>query len=411
MTEFLKLLPPSLALEFLLSNLPELKPGWEEIPTENGLNRITSSAIFSPENLPAFRRSSVDGYAVQAEDTFGASDSLPIYLKIGRESPMGSYPDFNLSKGFVSLIHTGGMLPDSSNAVIMLENSQRISKEELEVMKPVAIGENVLNPGEDIVKGEEVIPVGKKLRAADIGTLMALGLTHINVTKHPKIAILSSGDEIVDPDKNPEIGQVRDVNSYSLKVLIEEEGGYPRLYGIIPDQSRMLEFSLEQALNECDGVVITAGSSASVRDLTSEVIAKAGEPGVLVHGVNVRPGKPTILAVCKGKPIIGLPGNPVSALVIARLFVIPVINKLSGLNYPPIRPQIFARLKINISSQAGREDWVPARLFENNGHYEAEPIFYKSNLIFTLAGADGLIYIPADVTGYGTGEYVRVELL
>jgi len=240
---------------------------------------------------------------------------------------------------------------------------------------------------------------------------MALGITEIEVTRRPRLGIMSSGDEVIPPQLSPAPGQVRDVNAYTLSALVEIAGGIPVLYGIIPDtQPAMLE-AASLARDECDVVVITAGSSASTRDLTAIVINQLGKPGVLVHGVNVRPGKPTILAVCDGKAMIGLPGNPVSALVIASLFVVPVVRKLLGEKHSGFRSMIPARLSINLSSQAGREDWIPVQLIDTPEGYQAIPIFGRSNLIFTLVRADGLIRIPPNATGIPAGTLVEVILM
>jgi molybdopterin molybdotransferase len=203
---------------------------------------------------------------------------------------------------------------------------------------------------------------------------------------------------------------VRDVNAYTLSALVQDSGGTPVRYGILPDREQALRESAAQALSECDAIVITAGSSASARDLTAQVINGLGKPGVLVHGVNVRPGKPTILGVCNGKTVIGLPGNPVSALVIASLFVTPVVQALLGLQRGRPRPRLPARLMLNLASQAGREDWIPVRLVPSQGGYLADPVFGKSNLIFSLARADGLLRIPVDATGLAAGEMVEVYL-
>ncbi|MCC6146610.1 MAG: molybdopterin molybdenumtransferase MoeA [Anaerolineaceae bacterium] len=411
MPEFLELLPPGQALALMLNHLPDASPALETALAHCALNRVTGAPVVSGELLPAFSRSTVDGYAVRARDTFGASDSLPAYLSLGPETPMGKAPEFSLVEGQASLIHTGGMLPADADAVVMLEHTQATGSNELEVLRAVGEGENTLLPGEDLKVGQEALPGGARLRPPEIGVLMALGIAEVIVVKRPRIGVLSSGDEVVPPQKSPQPGQVRDINSYSLSALIEQAGGEPVQYGIIPDQADTLYQTLNTALQECDAAVITAGSSASTRDLTADVIQKIGDPGVLVHGVSVRPGKPTILAVCKGKAIVGLPGNPVSALVIARLFVAPLIHRLAGLKKIPLQPSVRARLKINLASQAGREDWIPARLIQTDEYYEAEPIFFKSNLIFTLAQADGLIYIPADVTGFSAGNFVKVEFL
>jgi molybdopterin molybdotransferase len=303
------------------------------------------------------------------------------------------------------------MLPEGADAVVMLEYTQPARLAEMEILRAVAPSENVLKIGEDVKVGQEVIPAGKKLRPADIGGLMALGFRQVTVACRPRVGILSSGDEVISPEATPAPGQVRDINAYTLSALVEDAGGEPVRYGIVPDQAEVLEKRARQALEECDLVVITAGSSASTRDLTSQVIQQLGEPGVLVHGVNVRPGKPTILAVCDGKAVIGLPGNPVSALVIAALFVRPVIAALLGLRSPRPEARIPARLSINLPSQAGREDWIPVRIVSGADGFTAEPIFGKSNLVFSLAQADGLVRIPPDATGLSAGELVDVYYL
>ncbi|MEJ2353191.1 MAG: molybdopterin molybdotransferase MoeA [Anaerolineales bacterium] len=416
MPEFLHLLPPQAALNLLLENLPhEIES--EEVESSAALGRVTVSPVIAQHPLPSFPRSTVDGYAVRAANTHGASESLPAYLNLVGEVPMGGSPDFALSPAECALIHTGGMLPSGADAVVMIEHTQSARKAEVEVLRSVAVGENILKVGEDVAKGQEVIPAGTRLRPAEIGGLMALGVTHVQVARRPRIAILSTGDEVVPPDREIGPGQVRDINSYTLSALVERAGGEPVRYGIISDRAGDLLAAASRALRECDTLVITAGSSASVRDLTSQVINQLGPPGVLVHGVDVRPGKPTILAVCKeqessrSKPVIGLPGNPVSALVIAGLFIVPVIEKQLGIKQARPEPVVQARLTLNLASQAGREDWVPVRLLPDEAGYQAEPIFGKSNLIFTLGRADGLLRIPPDATGLSAGELVEVILL
>lgn len=413
MAEFLNLLPPDEARQLFLSNLSaKIIP--EEVETREAAGRVTAQAVVAPHPLPTFPRSAVDGFAVRAADTYGASESIPVYLNVIGEVPMGEVPARSLNVGQCMLIHTGGMLPEAANSVVMVENTQSVREREIEVLKSVSVGENIIAVGEDVLAGEVVIESGKRLRPEEIGGLMALGITRVKVASKPKIGLLSSGDEVVPPEANPGIGQVRDVNAYTLSALIQEVGGIAIHYGIIPDQPGVLRQAARKALTECDLAVITAGSSASTRDLTADVINELGQPGVLVHGVNVRPGKPTILAMCDGKAVVGLPGNPVSALVIARLLVVPVIEKMLGLQYKRPRPFLPARLSLNVPSQAGREDWVPVRLLEDKGEirgYRAEPVFGKSNLIFTLARADGLVRIPPDATGLTAGEFVEVHIL
>ena len=411
MPEFLELLPPAAALDKLLTHLPLPALSSETIDTVSALGRVLKNPVLAQESLPAFARSTVDGYALRAADTYGASESLPAYLPVSGEVPMGAAPQFSLQPGTAASIHTGGMLPQGADAVLMLEYSQVSRPGELEVLRAVGAGENILKMGEDVAVGQEVLLAGIRLRPAEIGGLMALGLTVVEVVRRPRVGIISSGDEVVRPNQGVRPGQVRDINSYSLSALVTQAGAEPVRYGIVVDQAAALEAALRTALAECDLVLVTAGSSASARDLTADVVNRMGQPGVLVHGVNVKPGKPTILAVCDGKAVIGLPGNPVSALVIARIFLITVIEQLSGLTAGHSRASTRARLTVNLASQAGREDYIPVKLIATPEGLAADPIFYKSNLIFMLARADGLVRIPADATGLGAGMLVDVEYL
>jgi len=431
MPEFLTLLPPDDARELLLSYLSQPITDFELIDVPSSLGRVLAEDVIAPHPLPDFQRTTVDGYAVRASDTHGASDSLPAYLTLIGEVPMGDAPAFEIGRGQCALIHTGGMLPNGADAVVMLEYTQRtnepreVSKiyarlDEIEVFRAVADGENVIRVGEDVVQGQMIQARGSLIRPAEIGGLMALGIVKINVVRKMQVGLISSGDEVIDPSQTPRPGQVRDVNSFTLGALVEKSGGSAKMYGIVSDAFDALKETAARALSECDVVIITAGSSASTRDMTADVIRTLGAPGVLVHGINKRPGKPTILGVCDGKAVIGLPGNPVSALVNGYLFVVPVIEKLLGvLPRPPAT--VLARLTVNLSSQAGREDWWPVKLFESpsqagkgvrsEGEFIAEPIFGKSNLIFTLASADGLLRIPPDATGLSAGEMVQILLI
>jgi molybdopterin molybdotransferase len=411
MPEFLKLIPPKEALDKWLKHLPENQPLIELVDTTGAAGRVIAEDITALHPLPAFPRSTVDGYAVQGRDTFGASDSLPAYFLLVGEVMMGSQPDFKLIPGSAALIHTGGMIPENADAVIMLEYTQTCRSGEIEVTRAVAPLENILQVGEDVQTGQVVICKGTHLRSAEIGGLLAFGIRTIKVAKKPVIGIISSGDEVVPPEVTPMIGQVRDINSSSLSSLVTEFGGETRLYGIVPDNASILKSVLNSALAECDGVIITAGSSASSRDITSQIIQEAGQPGVVVHGINVKPGKPAILAVYSGKPVIGLPGNPVSALVIAWLFIPPLFERMLGQNKPTLKNRLTAKLTINVPSLAGREDWVPVKITQENGDYLAEPIFFKSNLIFNLVSSDGLMHIPADANGVNAGEFVQVFFL
>ena len=453
MPEFLNLLPPDESLDKLLRNLPDPQPATETIDTPSALGRITATDLRAPHALPEFERSTVDGFAVKAADTFGASDSLPAYLTLIGECPMGAVPDLEINPTQTAIIHTGGMLPPGADAVVMLEYTQTLHHEghgehkekrnknsvdsvlsvmnpEIEILRAVADGENVIRIGEDVAKDALIKAKGSLIRPAEVGGLMALGFTLVEVVQPPKIGIISSGDEVVSPEKRPQPGQVRDINSYTLATLVEKTGGEAVIYGIVADSMDAMKTAISRALSECEMVLITAGSSASARDMTAAAIDELGEPGVLVHGVNTRPGKPTILGVCDGKAVIGLPGNPVSALVNGTVFVAPLIRRLLGQSTTELRPSVSAKLTVNLSSSAGREDWIPIRLTTENTestekkqkesfvgsvnsvvNYLAEPIFGKSNLIFTLVAADGLLKISPDATGLSAGEVVEVILI
>jgi molybdopterin molybdotransferase len=414
MPEFLTLLPPDEARTLLLSHLSQPISDSELIDVPSALGRILGEDISAPHPLPDFQRSTVDGYAVRAADTHGASDSLPCYLNLIGEVPMGDAPAFEIGAGHGAMIHTGGMLPNGTDSVVMLEYTQSVQENEIEIFRAVAEGENVIRVGEDVAQGQKVLAKGSLIRPAEIGGLMALGILQVNVVRKIRVGLISSGDEVIDPSQSPRPGQVRDVNSFSLSALVEKSGGAATSYGIVSDEFEALKSAAAKALSECDIVIITAGSSASTRDMTADVIRSLGTPGVLVHGINTRPGKPTILGVCEGKAVIGLPGNPVSALVNGYIFVVPVIEKLLGA-LPSPKATVLARLTVNLSSQAGREDWWPVKLILNRRsstrNLDAEPIFGKSNLIFTLASADGLLRISPEATGLSAGETVEVILI
>lgn len=425
MPEFLQLIPPVEALNILLKYISPITKV-QIIETSKALGRVTSTSTQSDQCLPNFNRSTVDGFAVVAESTFGASESLPAYMHVVGEVLMGEASSISITPEQCALIHTGGMLPENANAVVMLEHTQSIKPTEIEVYKPVGVGENVIHIGEDIRPGEIIVQEGMRLRPADIAGLMALGITKVCVRQAPRIGIISTGDEVIPPDNEPQFGQVRDINSYSLSALVEKTGGIAILYGIVKDDPQELYTIVMQALRACDALVISAGSSASARDLTAQVINRLGKPGVLVHGINVKPGKPTILGVCTilddnideagnkktgtQKAVIGLPGNPVSVLVIANLFLVPLIRALLGEKHVLTTRVVSAQVNTNIPSQAGREDWIPVCLLKSPGGLLAQPIYGQSNLIFTLVKADGFICIPPDMTGLSAGEMVEVIL-
>lgn len=406
--EFFNVQPVEAALDTLLQRWTPQTPD-EMLDTPLAAGRVLAEAPRSPTNLPNFRRSTVDGYAVRAADTFGASQGLPAYLMCVGSLSMGMETALDLQPGQTALIHTGGMLPDSADAVVMIERTQRFGQDEIEVLSPVAPGENVVQIGEDVAQGAVILPAGHRLRPQDIGGLLAVGITSVCVVVKPRVGILSSGDELVTPEQTPAPGQIRDINSDILAALVSEAGGEALLLGIARDELSDFQARARAGFERCDLLVITAGSSVSARDLTREVIERLGEPGILQHGLAVKPGKPTITAICAGKPVIGLPGNPASAYMVAMQIVIPLIRRFLG---EEARPRATVRAKLNgsIASTTGREDTIPIRLTEQDGEMLAEPVFGKSNLIYTLVNADGLLVIPLNTTGLKAGTMVEVSL-
>ncbi len=422
MPEFFNVLPPDEARDLLFDHLPTVLPS-EKVATTNALGRVTAVAITAPHALPNFRRSTMDGYAVRAADTFGASQSLPAFLTVIGEVPMGQVTGIALDVGQCAIVHTGGMIPESADAVVQIEHTQTVSEQyvvnsnqlsdppfELEVFRAVAPGQNVLQVGEDVREQAEILPVGHQLRPQDIGGLLALGLTEVFVICKPRVAILATGDEVIAPEQLPKPGQIRDINSYTVAAQTVQAGGIPIMGGIIQDNFEALQRAAAAAVTEADMLVMSAGSSVSVRDMTVQVMEQLGEPGVLLHGVATRPGKPTIVGVADGKPVLGLPGNPVSAMVQFDMFGVPAIYQLQGLAVPPRRGSIWAILTQNIASESGREDYVPARIVDSPDGIQATPVFGKSNLIYTLVNADGLIQVPLNKAGLVAGESVLVRL-
>jgi len=385
----------------------------ENINIKDALNRILSKDISTLINLPGFNRSIMDGYAIKAEDSFGASDSLPSYLKMIGEIQMGCRPEFKIGLGETAKISTGGMLPEGANAVMMLEYTEQIDNTSIEVRKSVSPWENVVREDEDLKAGEIILKKGHKLRPQDIGALAGIGKANIEVYKKPKIAIISTGNEIIPIQNKPQIGQVRDINSYTLGTCVEEAQGIPIYKGIIGDENYLLERKIREAIDKdkVEVVIISGGSSVGSRDITLEVLDKLGKPGILVHGVSIKPGKPTIIAVTNNIPIFGLPGHPVSAMIIFDLFIRPLINWLQGSDYNyDSKKKIEATLISNVASDPGREEYIRVFLYKKEGKFYAKPILGKSGLISTMVQASGLIKIGLNIEGLENGSKVAVRL-
>jgi molybdopterin molybdotransferase len=398
-----------------MQQLGDIRVGTETIATGDALGRITGARYVSPTGLPAFARSSMDGYSVRAADTFGATASLPAYLSAKGEVPMGRAPDVTLGPGDAAVAFTGGMLAHGADAVVMVEHTQivpggQVESTTIEVTRPVAPGENVIQQDEDVSCGEEVLAAGHALRPQDIGALLALGITRVTVAQRPRVAIVSTGDEVISPEKAIGPGQVRDINTYTVAALVDRAGGIPVPVGIFPDDLDTQRTAARKAMALGDVVIFSAGSSMGSRDMTAAVLSGLGEPGVLVHGIAIKPGKPTIAGLAGETPIFGLPGNPVSAMVVFDLLVRPVIRTLMGSDSPELRPTVTAPLTRDVPSISGRQDYFPVALIDSAEGKVAEPIFGKSNLIFTLVRADGLASVPLNSGGLYAGEQVQVVL-
>jgi len=398
------------ALDLLLAKIPFKSLPSEEIPIEEAYFRIAAEDVFSPENLPGFKRSTVDGFAVRAQDTFGAKDTMPAYLTVKGEILMGAVPSFELNPGEAAYIPTGGMLPKGADAVVMVEHVNVVSSDLIEILKPVGPLENVILEDEDIKKGELVISAGTKLKPHHIGGLAGLGITKIKVTAKPKVGIILTGDEIIPHHEKVSPGKVRDINSFTLAGMILEEGGIPVKFGIVKDDYQAIKELVTKAYHQTDMVLITGGTSAGTKDVTAQVIDELGPPGVLFHGVSIKPGKPIIGGLCGNKPIFGLPGHPVAVYVCFSFLVKPVLQKMMGLASKNYTPFIKAKMAKSIQSQAGRTDFIRVYLEEKDGELYAVPLISKSGLIMSLVKADGIVIISEDLLGIEKDEEVAVFL-
>jgi molybdopterin molybdotransferase len=410
MKELLNLIPLAEAQRLALSHIKPLS-GREQIKTYGALGRISAQEIHAPADLPGFARSGMDGYAVRATDTRTASPDRPVRLKLMGRIAMGDDPATIPLLGAQEALEipTGGPLPPGSDTVVILEETTRTGSTDIDVFRTVHPGEHVIAADEDLRRGELVHSIGHRLRPQDLGVLTALGIVDIEVIPHVRVGIISTGDELVPPESLPKPGQVRDVNSSTLQAQLTEMGARPMLHGIIPDDEGHLRQAIESALEESDLLLISGGSSVGKRDLTAKLLSELGE--VLVHGLLIRPGKPTIFAMAKDIPVVGLPGNPASSMVVAEVFVGPLIRTLSGAKDVHRRkPLVRARLAEAISSEVGRVDFVRVQLEERDSQHYARPIYAHTTHIASLSRADGLLEIPAESSGLAAGSDVWVEL-
>lgn len=380
------------------------------LPLSQALGMVLAEDIRSTEEVPHFARSTVDGYAVQARDTYGASDSLPAFLDIQGKVEMGKSASLPLKEGQAQGIPTGGMIPEGADSVVMIEHVEEVG-ELLNVFRQVAPGENIIRAGDDVMAGELVMSAGQRLRPQDLGVLAAIGKTRVTVYPRPVVAILSTGDEIVPADKAQLApGEVRDINSVTIGAAARACGAEVIDGGIVKDDYAAFLARARELFERADLVILSGGSSVGTRDYTEQVMQALGEPGVLVHGVSIKPGKPTILAKAGEKPVMGLPGHPASALIIFHLFTAPLIARLEGLVPTELDRRIVARIARNIPSAVGRSDYVRVKLEKRGEEWWAHPVFGKSGLISTLVKSDGMVEIAAQKEGILEGEFVHVLL-
>ncbi len=406
--DFFRLTPPEEAIK-IINQFPSVSEE-EQLHIDQALGRVLSENIYAPSDMPGFYRATMDGYAVRAKDTFGASPTLPALLEIKGEVKMGEVPKIKIEEGQAAKISTGGMLPKGADGVVMIEYCHIIDEKTIEVEKAISPLENVMLPDDDVRKGDLVLKKGRRLRAQDIGALAGLGIEYTKVFRKPKIAIISTGDEVIPINQQPKPGQVRDINRFTLSCLCRIFGAEPIFLGICPDDFKFLKDSLENGLNIADSVWISGGSSVGVRDLTLKVFESINGFELLVHGIAVSPGKPTIIGRVGKKPVIGLPGQVSSAFIVAEVFMSKLIKVLSGETSEEIPLEIEALMTRNVESATGREDYIRVKLIKQEDNLLADPIIGKSGLISPLVEADGLVRIDMNKEGVYKGEKVKVIL-
>lgn len=394
-----------------LGQLPQVLPPTEEVSLWGAPGRVLAQDVISLVNVPEFARSTKDGYAVRAADTFGVQDGLPGYFNVVGEVLMGRPATMTLGPGQAAHIPTGGMLPAEADAVVMVEYTELLDTKTVEIRRPASPGENVIAAGDDVRRGQVLLGAGHRLRPQDVGALAGVGHATVVVYRRPRVAILSTGDEIIPPEVEQQPGQIRDMNRYSLAAAIEAEGATVVDLGIVKDDDDALRRTMERGLTEADLVLVSGGSSVGLKDATPRVINSLGEPGVLIHGVALKPGKPVIFGLIGDKPVFGIPGNPVSTLITFGLFVRPVLRLRAGFKeIVTHEPALMARMSRSVSSPTGREEYLRVDLVREAGELVAVPVLGESGLLTTMVKARGLVKIPLGRDGIAAGEQVEVQV-
>lgn len=410
MPGFTNLLTPQEAKDRFARAYTPRPRGTEAVPLDEAYGRVLAQDATAREDLPPFDRSTVDGFAVRSEDVAAAGAEAPAVLRLTAEVQMGETAPAAVGPGETVRIPTGGMLPPGADAVVMLEDVDEAGGR-IAVRRPARPGENIIRRGEDVRAGDVALRTGTRLRPQDLGLLAAIGTTAVPVFLRPRVAILATGDEIVPADRTPSGGQVRDVNTYTLAALVRQEGGLPRVWGIVEDVYETLLGALREARQDADIVLVSGGSSVGAKDAVARAIGELGTPGVIVHGVSIKPGKPTILALVDGTPIVGLPGHPVSGMVIFDVFVRDVLRGLAGrAGGRAFGRVVRARLARPIPSAGVREDHIRVYLEPQDGELRAVPVLGKSGIITTMTRADGVVVVPIGRRMLDAGTDVDVHL-
>ena len=412
----------------------KMKRETERVSLRGACGRYLAEDIYSDMNVPSFRRSIVDGFAVYAADTFGVGESAPVFLGMAGTVQMGEPSSFRVGSGKTAYVPTGGMVPDGADAVVMIEHVDLLDNATIAVNRSVAPNENLMNIGEDYAEKERFYEKGHRISVKDVGLLAACGKASILVYKKPRISILSTGDELVGPSEMPELCQVRDINSYAIASMAEAAGAEIHSIEIVGDQYDIFRVCVADALKNSDLVLISGGSSAGNKDLTEKVIDSLGSPGVITHGVAIKPGKPTIIGVFKQpektKAVIGLPGHPMSAIIVYDVIVKRFLKKYFFGN-SEAEESLMAVLSENLHAGDGRETYQLVELEKMTGDEDGEksavqkarviksapcvwvakPIRAKSGSISPLMKADGYVVMNADSEGLEGGRLVEVVLI
>lgn len=402
----LRVKTPDEVLKLIETEFDALPDSGELVPLDEAVGRVLGEDIVSSEYVPDFNRSTVDGYAVRARDTFGCSDAIPAIIPVCAQVLMGEGADFVLPEEACCYVPTGGAIPEGADCCVMIEYTEDYGDRTVGILKPGAPGQNMIFRGDDVFPGKLFLNKGRVLGPRDIGALSAAGIVSVPVVRRLRVGIVSTGDELVPPEEKPKPGQVRDVNSHMLAAMLKEYGAESVNYGIVVDDEQKLSEMMKKALGECDVVLVSGGSSVGVKDATCRIIESLGE--LLLHGIAMKPGKPTIMGRCGSKPLVGLPGHPVAAYFVTELFVLPLLGRLSGReerSFP-----VPAKLSESVGANHGRAQYGCVHLQQRDGALIAVPVRTKSGLVTALAGSDGFFCIDRDCEGLPADAEIQVTV-